>query len=69
MIYTLRPARRWRFPIAARLTEADSAGDPGILLEGYLVGELGAAERHLFESWLAMDDDRGLTVAALRNAV
>jgi transmembrane sensor len=65
--YALRPVRSWRFPAATRPTRADLARDPGLLLEGYLVSELGAAERDLFESWLAMDQDRALTVAALRN--
>ncbi len=64
--YTLRPGRSWRFPAANRRTPADSADDPGVLLEGYLVSELGAAERDLFKSWLAMDFDRAVTVAALR---
>ncbi|MFI5250100.1 MAG: FecR family protein [Gemmatimonadales bacterium] len=63
----LRPVRRWRLPAATGDTHADSAGDPGDLLAGYLAGELDTAERGLFESWLAMDYDRRLTVAALRN--
>jgi transmembrane sensor len=67
VIYSLRPARRWRFEATTRRTQAGSANDPGLLLEGYLVSELGAAERNLFESWLAMDYDRELTVAALRH--
>ena len=67
MTYTLRPGRSWRFPGASRRTQADSADDPGVLLGGFLVSELGAAERDLFKSWLAMDCDRALTVAALRH--
>ena len=67
VIYPLRPARPWRFPVATRPMQADSASDPGVLLEGYLVSELEAAERELFESWLALDDTRELTVAALRH--
>jgi transmembrane sensor len=43
------------------------AADPGALLEGYLVSELGAADRDRFESWVATDDARSLTVAALRH--
>jgi transmembrane sensor len=67
VVYKLRPARPWRFPVGTRRTQTGSAGDPGILLEGYLVSELGAADRDLFEAWLAMDSGRELTVAALRN--
>src|SRR5579863_5680 len=66
--YALRAARPWRFPVTTRRTQADSAGDPGVLLEGYLVSELGAVERELFESWVAMDSDRGLTIEALRHS-
>jgi ferric-dicitrate binding protein FerR (iron transport regulator) len=40
--------------------------DPGALLQGYLVGELDPADHDRFESWVAMDDARSLTVAALR---
>jgi transmembrane sensor len=64
--YTLRPGRSWRFP-GARRTQADPADDPGVLLEGYLAGSLDGAERDLFESWVALDDGRSLTVAALRH--
>jgi transmembrane sensor len=65
--YKLRPVRHWRLPPANGDTQADPAADPGALLGGYLVNELDAAERDLFESWLARDDDRARTVAALRN--
>jgi ferric-dicitrate binding protein FerR (iron transport regulator) len=65
--YILRPARSWRFPLGSRPTRSGSAGDPGVLLERYLVSDLGAVERDLFESWLAKDPDRVLTVEALRN--
>lgn len=63
----LHHARPWRLPVATGDTQADSAGDPGALLEGYLVSELDSADRDLFESWLAMDNERALTVAVLRN--
>ncbi len=63
----LRPVRPWRLPAATGDTQAGSAGDPADLLAGYLVSELDTPERDRFESWLAMDYDRRLTVAALRN--
>src|SRR6202020_2205824 len=41
--------------------------DPGALLEGFLVGELMPEDRQRFESWIALDPARDLTVAALRH--
>ncbi len=66
VIYELRPARPWRLPVAGR-RPPDSAADPGALLEGFLVSELEPGDQARFESWIALDHVRNLTVAALRN--
>jgi ferric-dicitrate binding protein FerR (iron transport regulator) len=66
VIYELRPARPWRLPVARR-RPPDSAADPGALLEGFLVSELMPGDQERFESWIALDNVRNLTVAALRN--
>ena len=66
VIYELRPARPWRLPVA-RHRPPDSAADPGALLEGFLVSELEPGDQARFESWIALDHVRNLTVAALRN--
>jgi ferric-dicitrate binding protein FerR (iron transport regulator) len=61
----LHSARIWLSP-AAGAERRPAAADLGALLQGYLVSELGPADRDRFESWVAMDDARRLTVAALR---
>ena len=66
VIYELRPARPWRLPVARRRLP-DSAVDPGALLEGFLVSELEPGDRERFESWIALDHVRNLTVEALRD--
>jgi transmembrane sensor len=66
VIYELRPARPWRLPVGRR-RRPGLAADPGALLEGFLVGELVPADQERFESWIALDDARNLTVAALRH--
>jgi ferric-dicitrate binding protein FerR (iron transport regulator) len=47
----------------------DPRVDPGVLLEGYLVGELSADDRARFEHWMAEDEERGAVVAALRERI
>ena len=66
VIYELRPARPWRLPVAGQ-RPPDSAADPGALLGGFLVRELDPGDQARFESWIALDPARNLTVAALRN--
>jgi len=48
---------------------ADSRDDPGVLLDGYLVGELSVEDRARFERWMAEDDERVAIVAALRDRI
>jgi transmembrane sensor len=63
----LHSAHMWLSP-AAGADWRPTAADPGALLQGFLVSELEPADRDRFESWVAMDDARRLTVAALRHA-
>ena len=62
----LHSAHMWLSPDVGA-ERRPTVADPGALLEGYLVSELESADRDRFESWVATDAARRLTVAALRH--